>query len=146
MPNVPGADKLRGNRSALFMTCISVENPEHITPAVDLIQATLERVSYYDRSGGEGSRTQFKYSVAVGCKFRDYPANPQGPRNEDNCLVSCMTVCVDKILAVNFHIYHMITSARGPAGAGAAVRGVCCGHHSFLEVGNLKETNLKSCI
>lgn len=132
MPDVVGSDKLRGNRSALFMTCVSVENPEHITPAVDLIQSTLDKVSYYDRSGGEVSRVQFKHSVGVGCKFREYPADPQGPGDEDNCLVSCMTVCVDKILAVNFHISHMITSARGLAGASATVRGVCCARHSFL--------------
>lgn len=130
MPDVVGPGGLRGNRSALFMTCVSVANPQHITPAVDLIQSTLDRVSYYGRSG-EASRVQFKHSVGVSCMFREYPANPQGLGNEDNCLVSCMTVCVDKILAVNFHIYHMITSARGLAGAGTAVQGVCCASFVF---------------
>lgn len=141
MPDVAGADKLRGIRSALFMTCVSVINPEHIRPAVDLIRSTLDRVSYYDKYEGEVSRTQFKYSVAVDCEFWD----SQGPGDEDRCLVSCMTVCVDKILAVNFHIYHMITSERNLAGASAVVLGVYCARYLVLKTENLKLT-LKSCV
>lgn len=141
MPEVAGVDRFRENPSALFITCVSVDNPTQIMPAIDLIRETLERVSYYDKHEGEVSRTQFKYSVAVGCEFRAItPENRQGPTNEDNCVVSCMTVCIDKILAVNFHIYHMITSARDLASADATVEGVyTC--HLFSNI--RKEANLE---
>lgn len=129
MPEVAGVDRFRENPSALFMTCVSVDNPAQIMPAIDLIRQTLERVSYYDKHEGEVSRTQFKYSVAVDCEFRaTTPDDPQGPRNDDNHVVSCMTVCIDKIIAVNFHIYHMITSAGDLASANAVVEGVYICH------------------
>lgn len=124
MPDVAGADRLRANQSALFTTCVSVANPAQIRPAIDLIRSTLERVSYYDKYEGEISRIQFKNSVAIKCELRTIPDGPEGPRNGDNNIVSCMTVCVDKILVVNFHIFHMITSGGDLAGATAAVQGV----------------------
>lgn len=106
------------------MTCVSVANPDQVRPAIDLIRSTLDRVSYYDKYEGEISRTQFKYSVAVGCEYRDSPSGLPGSGNGDDRVVSCMAVCVDKILVVNFHIYHMITSQRDLAYASAAVLGV----------------------
>lgn len=142
MPDVVGADRLRANQSALFTTCVSVANPAQIRPAIDLILATLERVSYHDKYEGEISRTQFKNSIAVKCALRTTPDDPEGPRNEDNNIVSCMTVCVDKILVVNFHIFHMITSGEDLAGAGAAVQGVTYAGFSSSSIITRKETDL----
>lgn len=113
------------------MTCVSVERPENIAPAVSLIRSTLRRISFYDKyPAREISRNQFKNSVAIDCEFRQYPPEEGMARSEDNFLVACMTVCVDKILVVNFHIIHMIV-AGDPA---ATVRGVFKVHRSFGDI------------
>lgn len=130
-----GVETFENHPSALFVNCVSVTHPEEIEDAITLIKSTLEVVPYYIT--GERSRNQFKYSVAVDCEFLEYPAefdhndhrshhpvagyalrrngtvrHPREPSptevNEDRNLVTCMTVCVDKALVVNFHIMYMI--------------------------------------
>lgn len=132
IPTVNGIKSLAKNPSTLFMTCVSVESFVGIRPAVALIKTALEKIHYYDKYYGESSRTQFQNSVAVDCQFKKYPTEKGKFEGEDDELVACMTVCVDKILIVNFHIIHIIEMGRSRDGAAATVREVFNTFH-YLE-------------
>lgn len=136
------------NESVIFTNCVSVERPEQVAPAINLIKQTLRNLPYYTTR--EPSRNQFKYAVGIDVEFLEFPTEfyrqmvmsvrglgdrsfrqpngydigPDGniildgtarvetegyyPLVEDQYLASCMSIAVDKVLVVNFHILHMI--------------------------------------
>jgi hypothetical protein len=137
-----------GNETVIFTNCVSVERPDQVAPAINLIKQTLRNLPYYTTR--EPSRNQFKYAVGIDVEFLVFPTEfyrqgvaalrglgdlsfrqpngydigPDGniildgtaraenrdylPLEEDQHLASCMSIAVDKVLVVNFHILHMI--------------------------------------
>ena len=133
------ASTLQKHDSALYMRCLSVTRPEQVGPAISLIRATVSQNPYYNTEWvkGETSRNQFRNSVAVDCEFATFPGeflegldgsfytkrgnpiyDPQFPGyaqvDIDRKLVSIMTVAVDRVLVVNFHILCMLTDPFNP--------------------------------
>jgi hypothetical protein len=132
-------DELNSHDSALYMRCVSVARPEQIPYAIYLIKAAVDLNPHYRTQWlrTETTRNQFRDSIAVSCEYATYPAeflegrqgsfyneaglpiyNPGDDqylqKDVDRHLLSVLTVAVDRVLVVNFHVLHMLKHPSRP--------------------------------